>query len=115
MRAMKDVRKGAIDAARGAAVFGLILGTLGRQGSPSIFRRLKALLQVRSRTPTSSLALFSFAYTTAASPTSIRSHIALFRLLTCVSTVTCTRHRTPGIALPGIAGQGQDGGALFDG
>jgi len=46
VRAMKDVRRGAIDAARGATVFGLILGTLGRQGSPSIFKRLRALLQV---------------------------------------------------------------------
>lgn len=41
---MLDLRQQAITTARGAKRFGLILGTLGRQGNPSIVLRLEALL-----------------------------------------------------------------------
>lgn len=35
--------------ARGAQRFGVILGTLGRQGSPAMFQHVKALLQKHSK------------------------------------------------------------------
>eukprot|EP00605_Chrysophyceae_sp_TOSAG23-4_P002071 GSChrysophyteH1.ASY1.ANO1.2292.1 assembled CDS len=41
---MKKIRMQAIERARSGKTFGLILGTLGRQGSPPIFRRLRKLL-----------------------------------------------------------------------
>ena len=41
---MMDARQGAIQAAQGAEVYGLILGTLGRQGSPAILAYLENLL-----------------------------------------------------------------------
>lgn len=48
---MKKVRWDAIEAARSpnATTFGLILGTLGRQGSPSIWSRLRTLLTSRGK------------------------------------------------------------------
>jgi len=46
---MKAVRLSAIAQARDATTFGLVLGTLGRQGSPPIFRRLHALLRARGK------------------------------------------------------------------
>jgi 2-(3-amino-3-carboxypropyl)histidine synthase len=44
---MKSVRLASIRQAAHAKVFGLILGTLGRQGSIDIFKRLKALIENR--------------------------------------------------------------------
>jgi 2-(3-amino-3-carboxypropyl)histidine synthase len=41
---MQHIRRSAIDAARSAQTFGVILGTLGRQGSPGILDRLISLL-----------------------------------------------------------------------
>jgi 2-(3-amino-3-carboxypropyl)histidine synthase len=46
---MKANRLAAIREAAGAQVFGVILGTLGRQGSPKIFSRLRALLRRHGR------------------------------------------------------------------
>ena len=46
---MKSVRLAAIEQARGASTFGLVLGTLGRQGSPPVFRRLHELLKARGK------------------------------------------------------------------
>ncbi|XP_050211087.1 2-(3-amino-3-carboxypropyl)histidine synthase subunit 1 [Mercurialis annua] len=40
-RGMKDVRKGAIETAKDAKNWGVILGTLGRQGNPRILDRLE--------------------------------------------------------------------------
>ena len=44
---MREVRSGAIEAAMGATSVGVIMGTLGRQGSSRIIDRLLALLQRR--------------------------------------------------------------------
>ena len=49
VRLMKELRWSAIATARSATVFGLILGTLGRQGSLHIFNRIKGLLQGQDR------------------------------------------------------------------
>lgn len=46
---MRGVRRAAIDAAAGARRFGLILGTLGRQGSVSLLRRLQSRLAAAGR------------------------------------------------------------------
>eukprot|EP00892_Ulva_mutabilis_P000935 jgi/Ulvmu1/10842/UM007_0016.1 len=40
---MRAVRRAAVERARSAQVWGLVLGTLGRQGSPALLRRLEAL------------------------------------------------------------------------
>lgn len=45
--AMHQIRHDAIDKARVARKFGLILGTLGRQGSPHIMQALEELLRAR--------------------------------------------------------------------
>jgi 2-(3-amino-3-carboxypropyl)histidine synthase len=42
---MKAVRKGAIRKASGARSFGIILGTLGRQGNTSLLQRVEAMLK----------------------------------------------------------------------
>ena len=47
--AMKALRKQSIDTARGAEHFAIILGTLGRQGSPYILKRLQDLLKKHQR------------------------------------------------------------------
>ena len=47
---MKTTRLAAIAAAGRATRFGLILGTLGRQGNRAIFERLRALLEGKGRT-----------------------------------------------------------------
>eukprot|EP00171_Calliarthron_tuberculosum_P006186 IDg6186t1 len=39
---MRAMRRGAVEVARNARSFGIILGTLGRQGSPAILQRLQA-------------------------------------------------------------------------
>lgn len=44
---MYSIRKSAIEMARGAKKYGIILGTLGRQGSPRILSRLEDLLTER--------------------------------------------------------------------
>jgi 2-(3-amino-3-carboxypropyl)histidine synthase len=49
---MKSVRLSAINAAKKCTVFGLILGTLGRQGSPGIFDRLEKILEEHGKTGT---------------------------------------------------------------
>ena len=41
---MHELRRGAIRRARGARTFGIILGTLGRQGNPAIVQRLRQAL-----------------------------------------------------------------------
>lgn len=46
---MKSIRLSAISAAKKCRVFGLILGTLGRQGSPGIFTRLRSLLEAQGK------------------------------------------------------------------
>ena len=46
---MKVSRLAAIQHASSAKVFGVVLGTLGRQGSPKIFQRLRALLRLHGR------------------------------------------------------------------
>lgn len=46
---MKEIRQAAIKQARTGHTFGLILGTLGRQGSPPIFRRIKKMLSARGK------------------------------------------------------------------
>lgn len=40
---MRAVRRAAVERARGCKAWGLVLGTLGRQGNPAILRRLEAL------------------------------------------------------------------------
>ena len=40
----------AIEAARHCSCFGLVLGTLGRQGNPQLFSRLRTLLRQRGKT-----------------------------------------------------------------
>jgi len=44
---MHSIRKSAIDAAKGARKIGIILGTLGRQGSPNILHHLQTLCESR--------------------------------------------------------------------
>ena len=44
---MMTVRHDAVEAARGARVFGIVHGSLGRQGNPAIVARLEKLLQAR--------------------------------------------------------------------
>ena len=44
---MRSLRGAAVDAARSAARVGLVLGALGRQGSPAILGRVKQLLVAR--------------------------------------------------------------------
>lgn len=46
---MKANRLAAIQEASRAQLFGVVLGTLGRQGSPLIFDRLRALLRLHGR------------------------------------------------------------------
>ena len=46
---MKSVRLDAITRAKGATTFGLVLGTLGRQGNPPIFERLRKILSSRGK------------------------------------------------------------------
>ena len=46
---MHAVRKDAISAAAGAQTYGVILGTLGRQGNPTILKHLEALLTSRGK------------------------------------------------------------------
>ena len=46
--AMRAARRAAIEAARGARSFGLVLGTLGRQGNPHILEHLRARLRTRA-------------------------------------------------------------------
>jgi 2-(3-amino-3-carboxypropyl)histidine synthase len=46
---MKLIRYQEISTARNAEVFGLVLGTLGRQGSNTIFTRLRSLLKQRQK------------------------------------------------------------------
>ena len=48
-RGMRDARRAAVEAARGAASWGLVLGTLGRQGSPKVLAGLQSLLAARGR------------------------------------------------------------------
>jgi len=43
--AMKAVRWRAVEAARSCHTFGLVLGTLGRQGNPQLFDRLRSVLR----------------------------------------------------------------------
>lgn len=47
--AMRAHRTRALESARGARVWGLILGTLGRQGSPALLLHLRALLSALGR------------------------------------------------------------------
>lgn len=44
---MRAVRRRAVEAARRASRFGIILGTLGRQGNPAILKHLEALFSSR--------------------------------------------------------------------
>ena len=46
---MRQVRRRAIEAARGASFFGVILGTLGRQGNPRIVEQVCAELEAQGR------------------------------------------------------------------
>mmetsp|Transcript_14729 Transcript_14729/g.23207 ORF Transcript_14729/g.23207 Transcript_14729/m.23207 type:complete len:419 (-) Transcript_14729:319-1575(-) len=46
---MKSIRHGAIQRAKSATVFGILLGTLGRQGNPGILSRIKARLQANGK------------------------------------------------------------------
>lgn len=46
---MRDARKTAIQAARGAKVWGLVLGTLGRQGNPAILKSMQQLLDAQGK------------------------------------------------------------------
>ncbi len=56
---MRAVRRRAVEAARGAACFGLVLGTLGRQGNPRILNHLQSLLLRRGIPYTNVRRLFS--------------------------------------------------------
>ena len=47
---MRALRRKAIDASTSCRCFGLILGTLGRQGNPGILRRVRDLLEAHGRT-----------------------------------------------------------------
>lgn len=42
---MHELRKGSIDKASNASLFGIILGTLGRQGNPAIVSKIQAALR----------------------------------------------------------------------
>lgn len=42
---MRAVRRSAVERARSARVWGLVLGTLGRQGNPAILTRLEGLFE----------------------------------------------------------------------
>ena len=44
---MRQVRRAAVEAARAAGSWGLVLGTLGRQGNPRILAHLQQLLAQR--------------------------------------------------------------------
>jgi 2-(3-amino-3-carboxypropyl)histidine synthase len=46
---MRAARRAAVEAAAGAERWGLVLGTLGRQGSPRVLAELEALLAARGR------------------------------------------------------------------
>ena len=46
---MHAVRKDAVAAAQGARTYGVILGTLGRQGNPAILKHVEALLHARGK------------------------------------------------------------------
>ena len=46
---MKSMRLGAIQKAASAKVFGILLGTLGRQGNPAICRKLQETLKLHNR------------------------------------------------------------------
>lgn len=46
---MKELRLSAIAQARTATTFGIILGTLGRQGNPAIVQRLQKVLRAAGR------------------------------------------------------------------
>ncbi|EEB06032.1 diphthamide biosynthesis protein Dph1 [Schizosaccharomyces japonicus yFS275] len=52
---MKSIRYGAIEQARKANHFGLILGTLGRQGNPKVLQNIKRKLEERGKTFTTLL------------------------------------------------------------
>lgn len=54
-KAMRAIRKDAIDQARAGRSYGLILGTLGRQGSPIVMRDLKAKIKAAGHRCTSLL------------------------------------------------------------
>ncbi len=49
---MRAARRKAVDAARGARHWGVVLGTLGRQGNPALVRRLQQALADAGRTTT---------------------------------------------------------------
>lgn len=46
---MRAARRAAVEAARGAQTWGVVLGTLGRQGNPRILDKLEALLDAAGR------------------------------------------------------------------
>ena len=46
---MKQARQRAIDSAKGAKTWGLVLGTLGRQGNPAILGHLKRVLKAQGK------------------------------------------------------------------
>lgn len=46
---MQAARRAAIEAATGARSWGLVLGTLGRQGNPRILAQLRTLLERQGR------------------------------------------------------------------
>lgn len=46
---LQTLRRDAIHQSKEAKTFGVILGTLGRQGSPAIFSRLEKLLRARGK------------------------------------------------------------------
>ena len=46
---MQAARRAAIEAAAGARTWGLVLGTLGRQGNPRILAQLRQLLERQGR------------------------------------------------------------------
>lgn len=46
---MRQVRRGEIDKAKPAKRWGVVLGTLGRQGNPAILRRIETLLKKNNR------------------------------------------------------------------
>lgn len=46
-RGMRDVRRAAVERAQSAKQWGLVLGTLGRQGNPTTMQMLKRLLEAR--------------------------------------------------------------------
>jgi len=46
---MKQARQRAIESAKGATTWGLVLGTLGRQGNPAILGHLKRMLKAQGK------------------------------------------------------------------